>query len=396
MSEFLEKCFSPAKLNDLELPNRVIRAATFEGMTPNGIPGDRLIDLHRKVAEGGVGMTTVAYCAVEADGRIKDSMMYMHEGIRPQLERLIREVHEAGAKVSGQMGHCGNFSQNKSLKRKRPLGPSRALNLGGLPYGIFFAGAMTHADIDHMVQCFHDAARFMKSVGFDALEIHFGHGYGLSQFISPKTNKRTDEYGGSLPNRMRLPLRALEAVRKAVGDHFPILGKMGLTDGVPGGLTEDDAVEVAAMLDQGGIDALIPSGGTSSMNPMLLFRGESLAEGLIENEKSLILKLGMKLIASHMFRNYPYEELYFLDGARRVRDRVQCKLVYIGGASNLTSLETVMREFDFVQMGRALVKDPAFVNHAKADPGYVNGCDHCNKCATLINHPDGIRCVLND
>lgn len=396
MTQFLEKLFSPAKLNDLELPNRVIRAATFEGMTPNGIPSDRLIDLHREVAEGGVGMTTVAYCAVEADGRIKDSMMYMHEAIRPQLEQLVREAHQAGAKVSGQMGHCGNFSQNKGLKRKRPLGPSRAFNLAGLAYGIPFAGAMTHPDIDHMVQCFHDAARFMKSVGFDSVEIHFGHGYGLSQFISPKTNRRTDEYGGSLSNRMRLPLRVLEAVRNAVGDHFPILGKMGLTDGVPGGLMEDEALEAAVMLDKGGIDALIPSGGTSSMNPMLLFRGESLATGLIENEKNPIVKLGLRLVAPLLFKAYPYEELYFLDGARRVRDRVKCKLVYIGGASTLESLETVMREFDFVQMGRSLVKDPAFVNHAKADPNYVNGCDHCNKCAGMIDSPDGIRCVLND
>lgn len=396
MTDLLKKLFSPAKLNDLELRNRVIRAATFEGMTPNGIPSEGLIDLHREVAEGGVSMTTVAYCAVEADGRIKDSMMYMHEGIRPQLERLVREVHEAGAKVSGQMGHCGNFCQNKSLKRRCPLGPSHAFNPGGLPYGIPFAGAMTHSDIDHMVQKFHDAARFMKSVGFDAVEIHFGHGYGLSQFISPKTNRRTDEYGGSLPNRMRLPLRVLGAVRNAVGDRFAILGKMGLTDGVPGGLIEDEAVEIAALLDKGGIDALIPSGGTSSMNPMLIFRGESLAEGLIENEKNPFLKLGLKLMSPRMFKDYPYEELYFLDGAKRVRDRVKCKLVYIGGASTLTSLETVMREFDFVQMGRALVKDPAFVNHAKVDPNYVNGCDHCNKCATLIYSPDGIHCVLND
>jgi 2,4-dienoyl-CoA reductase-like NADH-dependent reductase (Old Yellow Enzyme family) len=397
MSEYSDKLFSPAKLNGLELRNRVIRAATFEGMCPDGSPSGRLIDLHRKVAEGGVGMTTVAYCAVEADGRVKDEMMYMHEGIRPQVEQLTRAVHEAGAKISGQMGHCGNFSQNKSFRGRRPLGPSGMINMGGIPFGLPFAGAMTHADIDRVVRCFHDAALFMKSTGFDALEIHFGHGYGLSQFISPKTNKRKDEYGGSLINRMRYPLRALEAVRKAVGDDFPILGKMGLTDGVRGGLTTDEAVEVAALLDEAGIDALIPSGGTSSMNPMLLFRGDSILPGLLKVEKSRFLRLGMRMVGSRMFRNYPYEELYFREGAKRVRDRIKnAKLCYIGGASTMESLETVMREFDFVQMGRALIKDPAFVNHAMADPNYVNNCDHCNRCATLIVHPDGIRCVTND
>ena len=397
MSEYTQKLFSAAKLNGLELRNRVIRAATFEGMCPNGYPSDRLIDLHRDVAQGGVGMTTVAYCAVEADGRVKEEMMHMHEGIRPHVEALTRAVHEAGAKISGQMGHCGNFSQNKSFQGKRPLGPSPMINMSGIPFGLPFAGAMTHADIGRVVQCFHDAALFMKSAGFDALEIHFGHGYGLSQFISPKTNKRKDEYGGSLINRMRYPLRALEAVRKAVGDDFPILGKMGLTDGIQGGLTTDEAVEVAALLDEAGIDALIPSGGTSSMNPMLLFRGDSILPGLLKVEKSWFLRFGMRLFGSRLFRSYPYEELYFLEGAKRVRDRIKrAKLCYIGGASTMESLETVMREFDFVQMGRALIKDPAFVNHAMAQPGYVNHCDHCNRCATLILHPDGIRCVTND
>ena len=192
MSNSLEKCFSPATLAGLELRNRVIKAATFEGMCPGGVPSERLIAHHREVAEGGAAMTTLAYCAVEADGRVKSEMMYMHEGIRPQLERLASEVHAAGAKLSGQMGHCGNFSQNSDFRGKRPLGPSPMLNLGGIAVGLPFAGAMKHADIDRMVGSFREAAGFMKSVGFDAVEIHFGHGYGLSQFISPRTNRRTD------------------------------------------------------------------------------------------------------------------------------------------------------------------------------------------------------------
>ncbi len=125
MSENLDKLFSPTRLKGLELRNRVIRSACFEGMCPNGYPSDELIALHRDLAEGGVGMTTVAYCAVEADGRVKEEMMYMHEGIRPQVEAMTAAVHEAGGKISGQMGHCGNFSQNKAFQGKRPLGPSR-------------------------------------------------------------------------------------------------------------------------------------------------------------------------------------------------------------------------------------------------------------------------------
>ena len=390
--------FAPARLGTLELRNRILKAATFEGMTPGGVPGEKLTRFHRRIAEGGVAMTTIAYCTTEADGRISDGMMYLHEGIEPQLRDLVAQVHEAGARVSGQLGHCGNFSRNRRLQRlKRPLGPSRQLNMVGLASGMPFAGAMTHADIDHLVSTYVDAARFMKRVGFDAAEIHFGHGYALSQFISRRTNRRTDEYGGSFENRMRLPLRVLEAVRAAVGDDFPLLGKISMSDGVKGGVSWDEGMCVARALDRGGIDAIVTSGGTSSFNPMLMFRGESILGGMLEQERNPVMRLGLRLIGSRMFRDYPYEELYFLDAARRIREAVQCSLVYIGGCTTLESLETVMREgFDFVQLGRPLIKDPDFVRKAMADPAYDNGCTHCNRCVALIDDPGGIRCPLND
>jgi 2,4-dienoyl-CoA reductase-like NADH-dependent reductase (Old Yellow Enzyme family) len=185
-------------------------------------------------------------------------------------------------------------------------------------------------------------------------------------------------------------------VRKAVGDDFPIMGKMGMTDGVKGGLRFDEAMEVATLLDAGGIDALICSGGTSSFNPMVYFRGDTLEKGLIEIETNPITKLGLKLIGPKMFRHYPYEELYFLEDAKKIRDRVKCQMIYIGGCTELSSVGTVMKEgFDFVQMGRPLIKDPAYVNHAMQDPNYKNGCIHCNRCATLIEAPGGVYCPEN-
>ncbi len=394
----LPTAFTPARLGPLELKNRVIKAATFEGLTPGGVPGDRLVEFHRRIAEGGVAMTTVAYCTTEADGRISEDMMYLHPGIEPELKRLLDSVHAAGALASGQMTHCGNFSKNRRLQRlKRPLGPSRRLNLLGVPAGLPFAGAMTTRDIDHLVETYRDAAALMKRVGFDAAEIHFGHGYGLSQFISPKTNRRTDEYGGSLENRLRLPLRVLAAVREAVGDGFPILGKISMSDGVKGGVNWEEGALVARALDRAGLDAIVTSGGTSSFNPMLMFRGPSIADGMIEIEKNPIARLGLRLIAPVMFRKYPYEELYFLERAQRVRDAVDCAVVYIGGCSTRESLDRVFAAgFDFVQLGRPLLKDPDFVQRARADAGYDSGCTHCNRCVALIDHPDGIRCPLND
>ncbi len=400
MSEYLDRAFSPAKLGTLNLKNRIVKAATYEGKSPNGIPGDNLKRFHKEIVAGGVAMTTIGYCATEADGRIYDQMMWLHEGVRPQLAAMIAELKELApdVKVSGQMTHCGNFSRIGKMQRlKRPLGPSRTFNMLGAASGAPFAGAMTLTDIDYLVQTYADAGRFMREVGFDAAEIHFGHGYGLSQFISPKTNKRKDEYGGSLANRMRLPLRVLEAVKKAVGDDFPIMGKMNMTDGVRDGIHLPEAIEIAALLDRGGIDALICSGGTSPFNPMVYFRGESLAPGMIEQQTNPIAKWGLKLIGSRMFREYPYYENYFLEDAKKIRDRVNCQMIYIGGCTELASLEQVMKEgFDFVQLGRPLIKDPHFVKNAMADPHYKNGCIHCNRCATLIEAPGGIYCPLND
>lgn len=390
--------FSPGRLGSRTLKNRIIKAATFEGMTRDGVPGERLRGFHRRLAEGGVAMTTLAYCATEADGRLADDMMYLHEGVEAPLRTLVAEVQAAGALVSAQMVHCGNFSRNRRLQRvKRPLGPSRQLNLLGAASGMPFAGAMTRSDIDHVVGTFADAARLLQRVGFDAVELHFGHGYALSQFISPRTNRRTDEYGGSFENRMRLPLRVLEAVRGVVGEGFPILGKISMTDGVKGGVTWEEGIRVASTLDAAGIDGLVTSAGTSSFNPMLMFHGESIVHGMIEQQKNPLAKLGLRLIAPKMFRDYPYEELYFLEAAKRVRERVGCAVVYIGGCSTRESLERAMGEgFDFVQLGRPLIKDPDFPRNAENEPGYDSGCTHCNRCVALIDDPEGIRCPLDD
>ena len=394
MTDPLDKCFSEVTIKSLTLRNRLIKAATFEGKSPGGIPSEALVRFHERIGQGGIGMTTIAYCAAEPDGRIHENMMYMHEGIRPELERFIRTVQATGAKVSGQLGHCGAFTKNLEFSGKRPLGPSKGTNALGLAYGLSRIAEMTKPQIRERVQVIGRAAAFMKSVGFDAIEIHFGHGYGISQFISPKTNQRKDEYGGSLQNRMRFALEVLAEVRKTVGDDYPLLGKISMTDGVPGGVTYEDSVEIAAMLEAGGLDVIICSGGTSSMNPMLLFRGDSMVPGLIKHEKSRLMKIGIRLAAPLMFKDYPYEEMYFLEEAQRIRDRVQCGVCYIGGVCTAASIRTVMGAgFDFIQLGRGLIFDPDLPKRAQSDANYENGCNHCNQCATLIEAPGGIYCV---
>ena len=397
MSNFLDP-FVPAELGKLVLNNRIIKAATFEGMTPEGVPGERLRNFHMAIADGGVGMTTLSYCTTEADGRIMDNMMWLHDGIEDELRSLIAELKTTGTKVSGQVTHCGHFSQNKNLQRDQPpRGPSKMFVGIGLTVGRPIAHAMTLEDIDHLIETYRQAAKFMKRVGFDAMEIHFGHGYGLSQFISPKTNKRTDEYGGSHEKRMRVPLACLEAARGAVGPDFPILGKISMTDAVEGGITYKQGIEVAKSLDAAGIDGIVPSGGTSSYNSMYLFRGDTIAKGMAAMQTSVPVKLLLKLVGPLLWKSYPYEPTFFLEASKNIKAAVSCPVIYVGGVSTRADIDRVFEAgFDFVQVGRPLLKDPNFVKNAKADANYDTGCTHCNFCVPLIQHPDGIRCVLND
>lgn len=392
------KAFEPATLGKLKLKNRIIKAATFEGMTPGGVPGERLRNFQMSIAEGGVGMTTISYCTTEADGRIMENMMWLHDGIEDELIDLIKGLKKTGVKVSGQVTHCGHFSQNKDLQSTdKPKGPSKMFVGIGLTVGRPIAPAMTHEDIAHLIGTYRDAAAFMKKVGFDAMEIHFGHGYGLSQFISPKTNKRTDEYGGTHEKRMRLPLECLKAARESVGPDFPILGKISMTDAVKGGITYEQGIEVAKSLDDAGIDGIVPSAGTSSYNSMYLFRGKSVGKAMAASQSNPVIKALLTVMGPVMWKSYPYEPTFFLEASKRIKAAVNCPVIYVGGVSTRADVDRVMEAgFDFIQIGRPLVKDPDFVKKAEADADYDSGCTHCNFCVPLIQSPDGIRCVLND
>ncbi|MBQ0760107.1 MAG: NADH:flavin oxidoreductase [Zhongshania sp.] len=392
MPDKRNNALSSSSLNELKLKNRLIKAGTFENMSPNGIPSQGLIDFHKRFANGGVAMTTIGYCAVENAGRLNANMLTMHEDFRSEIVQLVQGIKRHDCKVSGQMGHCGAFSKNHTLKR-RPKGASGGLNLLGFTEGMWFCDAMSLKDIDSMVKAYRDAAKFMKSVGFDALEIHFGHGYGLCQFLSPLTNHRKDNYGGNLENRLRLPLRVLAAVRAEVGDDFPILAKITMSEGRRGGLHYDDSIEICKALDAAGIDAIIPSNGTSTMNPMLMFRGDSILPALLRYERNRVMRFILRLMGKKMFPSLPFYEMYLLEQAKRIRDAVKCKLVYIGGATSGENFTQILNTgFDFIQLGRTLLADPDLPQKLAFEPRFKSRCTHCNQCVGTIESPQGIHC----
>ena len=390
----ISKAYTPFRLRSLELKNRFIKTATYEGMCDNGRPTRQLIDFHARTAAGGVAMTTVAYGAVNPDGRTHEHQMYLHTGIAGPLKELTNAVHNAGGKASVQLTHCGFFSRNKNIRGKKPLGPSRVLNAYGIMSGLAFSRAMTIQEIRQTTMDFARAAEFSRLAGFDAVEIHMGHGYLLSQFLTPRINKRKDNYGGSLENRMRFPLKVISETRQATGEDLPIIVKLNLSDGFKGGLTITDSIEVAKALEQAGVDALILSGGYTSKTPFYLMRGDIPVKDMRKAEHNVLQKLAIASFGKIIIRKYPFEENFFLPLARQIRESVKMPLIYVGGVISKSGIEEVMNEnFDMIALGRALIHDPDFILKIKDGTINKSECNQCNICVAEMDK-GGVRCVL--
>jgi len=373
----------------------VIKTATYEGMCPWGVPSDALVEHHRALAAGGVGLTTVAYCAVSGDGRTFAEQMVMRPETVAPLRRVTGAVHREGGAASLQLGHCGWFTKNGSLSTWLPRGPSPVVNQYGISAGKPIALAMGEAEIAQVIEDFGRAAGLAREAGFDAVELHLGHGYLLSQFLCPATNRRRDAWGGELDGRARLPLAVLARVREAVGPGFPILCKTNLRDGFRGGLELPDSVGLAQRLEAAGADALVLSGGFTSRTPFYLFRGRRPLAEMIEAEKSRLQKLALRVFGGRVIREYPFEEMFFLPEAREVRKAVRMPLVLLGGIVSRANVERAMAEgFDFVALGRALIADPDLVNRMRADAAARSRCTHCNVCVAEMDL-GGVRCVLD-
>jgi 2,4-dienoyl-CoA reductase-like NADH-dependent reductase (Old Yellow Enzyme family) len=379
--------FAPATLGPVRMRNRVIKAATFEGMTPEALVTDDLVGYHLAVARGGVGMTTVAYLAVAPEGRTDRHQIYLREGALPGLVRLTDAVHEAGAAVAAQIGHAGPVANGRS-NGLQALAASRMPS----PLSMQMVRTATEADIADVTRQHVAGAKLAVRAGFDALELHLGHNYLLSSFLAPNLNRRTDRWGGSLENRARLPRQVVRAVRDAVGDRVAVTAKLSMRDGVRGGFELEDSVAFAQMLEEDGcLDALQLSAGSSLTNPMYLFRGDVPLEEFAA-EMTFPLNVGVRMSGTRFFRAYPFEEAYLLEHARRFRETLSMPLTYLGGVNRRETLDLAMAEgFEYVAMARALLKEPDLLLRMQRGEADRGTCSHCNKCMPTIY--TGTRCV---
>ncbi|OBG77444.1 NADH:flavin oxidoreductase [Mycobacterium sp. E1715] len=373
--------FSPVQLGPATLRNPIIKAATSEGRSPQGLVTDDLIAFHRAFADGGVGMTTVAYCCVAPEGASAPGQIVMSSQALPGLRRLTDAVHGAGAAISAQLGHAGVVAP-RALTGVTALSPSRFVN----PTSLAYCRAITRDEIATVIDQFGTATQVAIDAGFDAVELHFGHLYLPSSFLSPLINRRKDEYGGSIDNRSRLSREIAERVREMAGGRIAVIAKLNMDDGLPGSIWIDEALRTAQLLDTDGtLDALELTQGSSVFKPMYLFRGDVPVREFARVMPAA-LRPAIRLAGKRVMGSYPYSDLYMLEAARQfVPVMRNTKLILLGGITRRDHVETAREEgFDFVAMGRALLREPDLVNKMIADPASRSRCNHNNKCMVTV------------
>ncbi|WP_430334908.1 NADH:flavin oxidoreductase [Rhodococcus sp. ACT016] len=382
--------WEPARLGPLTLRNRIVKAATFEGVMPHGRVTDELVDFHAEVARGGAAMTTLAFCAVSPGGRVHRDTLVLDDRTGRGLRRLTEAVHDGGALAAAQIGHAGLVA-NQISNRTRALAPSTRISAPAMG---LVKGA-TVRQLDQVARDFAAAARVAVGSGFDAVEVHLGHNYLLSSFMSPNLNRRTDFYGGSVAARSRFPRQVLERVRAAVGDSVAVTAKFNMADGVPRGLWLDQSLRIARLIQADGcVDALLLTGGSSLLNGMYYFRGEVPLSEFIAAQPKLV-GLGLKAYGPHIFPTYPFEEAFFLPFARQFREALSIPLILSGGVNRLDTIRTALDEgFEFVGMARALLRDPYLPEKFRTQHVAEGMCIHCNKCMPTIY--SGTRCVVRE
>ncbi len=382
--------FDAGKIGTLELPNRIIRSATYEGMASReGYVTPEMRRLYLRSAKGGVGLSIIAYASVHYTSRaFWHQCRIDRDDFVPKWRELVDEVHAEGGKVALQIAHSGRASDPK-ITGVPALAPSPVRNL----YTMNVPREITEPEIWEMIEAFGSAAVRAKEAGFDAVQLHFAHGYLPSQFLSPFTNRRDDDWGGDSERRQRFMLEVYRQTRRDVGPDYPLFAKFNMNDYVRNGITVEDAIPVAQILAAEGIDALELSGGFGD-SPFNIMRGDIPNE--IAHSFNFLTQFVLKVIFHFMRRGVRFErEAYFLPDALKLRQAVpDIPLILVGGLRSRAVMQDVLdKGFEFVAMARPLIREPNLPKRMKAGKTDAATCISCNKCLVEMRRKTGIKCV---
>jgi 2,4-dienoyl-CoA reductase-like NADH-dependent reductase (Old Yellow Enzyme family) len=362
----MSKLFESTSLNNMVLANRTIRSATWEGLAKeDGSSTSKLIDLLADLARGGIGLIITSHAYVSPEGQAGPWQLGIYsDQFIPGLVEMTSSIQTMGGKIALQLAHAGSHASSR-LSGLEPIGPS-AIEKESRPIG----REMTRDEIETVTEAFASAAARARRAGFDAIQIHAAHGYLLSQFLSPYFNKRKDEYGGGMENRARLALQVLKAIRKAVGSDFPVFIKLNSEDFLPGGLTVEEMLETAVMLEESGIDAIEMSGGTilsGNRNPSR--RGKPGSGDT---------------------------EAYYEAAARRFKDKLHVPLMLVGGIRTFETAERLITEgvTDYIALCRPLIREPNLVGRWKSGDRRPASCLSDSSCFKPALEGQGVSCVV--
>jgi 2,4-dienoyl-CoA reductase-like NADH-dependent reductase (Old Yellow Enzyme family) len=371
--------FTPCQIGPIELRNCTIRSAAFENMCKDNNPTEMLANYHISVAHGGIGMTTIAYAAVNKSGVSFNGQLFMREEVVPKLKKITDAIHKEGAKAAIQLGHCGNMTHWYTCGQI-PIGASGGINI----YSPTIVRALKKEEISALVFDFGKAVKLAKKAGFDCVEIHAGHGYLISQFLSPYTNKRKDEFGGSLENRMKFMKMVMQEVMQAAGNDMAVVVKTNMYDGFKGGLTLEECLKITKELEKTGTHALVLTAGFVSKAPMEILRGAMPLKTLayyMNTFRFWWLKIGIRMVGRWIIPTVPYKEAYFFEPAKIFRKELKIPLIYVGGIISKSKMEEVLNAgFVAFQLARPLIHDTAFINKIKNGEIKTSECKHSNYC----------------
>ena len=361
----MSKLFEVTSIKSVQLANRFVRSATWEGMAgEDGSITPALVSCMKQLAEGQVGLIVSSHAYVSPEGQAGPKQIGVHKDVLIDgLRQMTETVHQQGGKIVLQMAHSGCLA-NPKLTGQTALGPSSVKGISPSP-----CKEMSPEDIQKLIEAFGLAAQRAREAGFDGVQLHAAHGYLMNQFLSPLFNKRTDDYGGSVDGRYRVLKEVLKKVRSIVGGGFPILIKLNSQDFLEGGLTLEDSLKIGRGLQEDGIDAVELSGGT--------FRSG-------------------KLSPSRMGITSEEQEAYFLEAAKVFKEQIKVPLILVGGLRSLTVAERIVEQgfADYISMSRPFIREPGLIKRWKAGDVRKATCLSDNQCFGPAMAGEGIYCVV--
>jgi|YelNatPaOPRAMG01_1025707.scaffolds.fasta_scaffold00017_125 2,4-dienoyl-CoA reductase-like NADH-dependent reductase (Old Yellow Enzyme family) len=352
--------FLPINLGPIRLKNRFVRSATHDFMAEeDGTISPRQLELYQNLARGDIGLIITGHAYVLPSGKASPRQIAIYaDRFIPGLRQLTSIVHETESKIFLQLSHAGRQTK-ENICGCQPLAPSAVYE----PVYKVMPREMTQAEIEAVIQAFIAAAKRAREAGFDGVQLHCAHGYLLSSFLSPYTNRRQDQWGGSLENRARIIIEILRGIKKEAGQDFPIIAKLNSSDYLPGGFEVEEAIEVARMLEAEGLAAIEVSGGSAEAG-----RG-SMWPGVRPEE----------------------EEGYFVPAASLIKRNVRIPIIGLGGLRTLRVMEKFVArgEVDLVSMSRPFIREPDLIRRFERGEVQASSCISCNKCF----NPRGIACA---